>query len=479
MEKNNKEIKEEVLGAKIKAYVSERFHFFMDINTKPKEITKLLEEIKRSNDKASYTGENLDEQISKAHDSFNIAYTPKSLVGLRIESDKGTVNIWPRKSFLWEIDVCGECGQEKRNLVETIKRRVKSESRYQDIQEKIFSDFDRKITLTAAVLEIFESDFNFDELIEAFKNDMHLIPDKLGLPKGHISASLINYDSLVVIIHTVTETKDMTPEFFVLVFHRNEKQHMACTGEIDYVYDILQLISCAKLLRIEEEQITILENDLLGKIDEVMIILQDEDQKKRNDRLKSILVNLVNMRRQIIQTDRDIGDILKYKESLVDKLSVLEDQHLKNSAFGTAMFIVKDVERDIELLNKNLSENIKAIRNIISENLRSDTVAGVNKTYHELRREVAIERDMDNAIQGMHAMHSAIFILEFLLFSEFFMMITEHLVDLEHLETQTKLMFIFGSLVAGIVSALSLTYIARKTNLAKKIFKPKYLEEEK
>ena len=465
--------------AGLEGEIYERFHFFMDQSTGPKDIKSLLMKIKNENIGVSFIGDDITEdnllnRLRESEQNFNIAYTPKTPLGLSLkvrnkQQNDTSINVWPRRSFMWEVDVCVETGKTK--IAETIKQRVGGTYPYRGIRDLVHEQLSDNIILTASVFEIFNVNADFNTVIEAFRSVLRT-PEDFGLPKGHVSVSLVNYDSLVVIIHVSEETQRNNSEFIVLVFHRLEKPTMACTGEIDYVYDILQLISCSKLLRKEEDQISGMEHKLLMKTDESITVLKDGDMQSRNEKLKKIMLDLVNLRREIVDMDRNVGEVIKYKDSLLDRLSGLDDIGIRNSAFNTAMYIVKDVEKDIEILNRDLSENIQSIRSIIRENLRSDTLLGVNKTYDGIAKEISIEMDMDNAIQSMHAMHSTLFILEFILFSEFFIGIIDKLPEFEHGNTETRLIYIAAAMALGISSAFILTYLARKTKLAEKLIKP-------
>lgn len=476
-EEKEEDIKQGAGMGDLRGLVYERYHLFMDRSVKSNKIESFLKDVNNEYPHAfleeQVTEDNLEQILSRAERNYNIAYTPESVAGLRLDlndhgEDNGFINLWPRKSFTWQLDVCRDNADEKVDIEEIVQKRVNGSYPYQGIKELAFDHFTEEILLSAVVFDIFHCSVEFDAVYNELQKDLTL-PTNLGLPPGHVSASLVNNDCLVVMVQSSEEKTRLNSQFYILVFHRYDKKKMACTGEIDYVYDILQLISCSELLRDKVEEISALEGSLSTTTDEAVKVLEKKDPEERHKRLKNILMELVNYRRRIIQMDREVGDTLKFKESMVDKLKNLDDIKIRNSAFSTAVYIVEDVEKDIEVLNKDLSENIESIRNVIRENLRSDTMLGVARTYNGISEELEVEQDMDNAIQSMHAMHATLFILEFILFSEFFVSIIEHLPAFEHGGSLERIILIGAATFLGIISAYILTTIARKANFPEKL----------
>lgn len=406
--------------------------------------------------------------ILKAAQHF---YTKKKLsfageAFIPFEDDGEVIHVSLARSITWILRVTRRVEGET-NVEGTIGVIRKRGLRYETpvgelIRKEVIDRFNDAITTNTVIFSIYGAKDDFKKLVQRFRDSN--LPDQLGLPRGKSSASVVNGDKIVVLM----QTRFHHIPYWYLLFHKSADGPQAA-NLVDYPFDAIQVPICRASYRGIENMAL----ELSRKIHEssaTIYTLQrgDVDLIQTTKQIHDSQWNLMQSREKLYDLKSTYGLVSQHLTESIENLAHYNEVSLTGQGVNAALKSdIRDVETGVGQLINQTEAQLTGVRQTLDEVVRNETLRRLEHSINE-------EKRMGGVLRSSHRIHSAMFIVELILFAELYEGIMETLPFFDHLresgETTLILSYHAIAIILGIASSVMLTRFALKTNLSQKLF---------
>ncbi|MFH1721514.1 MAG: hypothetical protein ABH950_02790 [Candidatus Altiarchaeota archaeon] len=357
---------------------------------------------------------------------------------------------------LGEINIEGAIGVIR-------KRGLKYETKVGKLLRKeIFDRFNDAIITNTVIFNIYQIECDFKDLVNRFQKDPDL-PDHLGLPRGKSSVSVIGGDKLAVFMQTRFHH---IPYWFILF--QESKNPPEVAGIIDYPFDGIQIPICRAIFNEIDDQLLELIRKIHGSSSTIFALQQGEfGLVETSKKIQSSQWNLMQCREMLFQLKTMFALVSQHLNESIDNLERYNEVVIYGGVNNSLQKDIRSVEQGVGTLINQTENQQASIRQTLEEIVR-------NETLRRLERSIQEEKRMAEVLQSSHSIHSAMFIVELVLFAELYEGIMDSLPFFEQLkaggETAEILLFHGIAIILGVASSVLLTRMASQTKLYRKLF---------
>ncbi len=330
------------------------------------------------------------------------------------------------------------------------------------VRREVIDRFNEALITNTVIFSLYDAQDDFKRLVQRFRDPE--LPDQLGLPRGKSSASVVNGDKLVVLM----QTRFHHIPYWYLLFHKTGDGPPAA-ALVDYPFDAFQLPIC----RASYRHIESLALELSRKIHEssatIYTLQRGEIGLVETTRqIHDSQWNLMQSREKLYDLKSTYGLVSQHLTESIENISHYNEVSLTRQGVNAALRSdIRDVETGVGHLINQTEAQLTGVRQTLDEVVRNETLRRLEHSINE-------EKRMGGVLRSSHRIHSAMFIVELILFAELYEGIMETLPFFDHIRESGETTLIISyhaiAIILGIASSVMLTRFALKTNLSQKLF---------